>query len=262
MENIQKFISQILYLDTETTSLDQKTSEIIELGGYEPAIDQQAWGSLYGAVVPPTPEASSVNHISKRMIADKPLFINSLHETLIPRIQNKHHFFVAHNEKFDRAVLTRAFEQANEDISIIGNRDNWICTWRLCQHIIPSMTVYKLDYLRYALDLDTDNYGAHRATADVMVTHELMLYLISQAFASGMLNDESDIGVEFVKLTQQSVLFKKWPFGKHANQPLEEIPTKYFEWAILNMDSLQEGNLNYNADLAASVVNELNRREL
>jgi len=265
MDSIGQFFSELLYLDTETTALDPKVAEIIEIGGFEPSVDNEGWGELFGSINPISPETSAINHISNRMIAGRSRFDQRALQVLHPRLKPGRQKLVAHNAKFDRTMLKLGCQNAgfdSETLEFLGDESNWICTWRLTQALVPNLPLYKMDYLRYAFDLDTDQYSAHRASADVMVTHELVKYLVMKAFENEVINMESDIGAEFVKLSGQPILHEKWPFGKYKGQPLKDIPADYFSWALgpTGMDMLKEGHASFNADLAMTLQKELERR--
>lgn len=261
MENIEKFLSQILILDTETTGLDTSTAEIVELAGLQPNKDDMAWSTLYGTMAEIPPEVSEITHISNRMIKGKPRFEEKLNADF-QSLLTSNQIFIAHNAKYDREVLTTAYKNAEVDESQIANVDNWICTLKLARFLIPGMKSYKLDYLRYALELDADQYSAHRASGDVMVTFELMKYLLAQAFTTGAINENSDIGLELVNLSQTPIPYTKWPFGKHKDVLITEIPIDYVVWALTNLDSLKEDHPNFNSDLAFTIQEELKRRNL
>jgi exodeoxyribonuclease X len=113
---------------------------------------------------------------------------------------------------------------------------------------------YTLEYLRYRLDLDVgDDVTAHRAGADVEVITKLLERIVADAIKYKIIDGDKDIGVQLVKITLEPEIIKTFPFGKHRDVPLKDIPTDYFNWALQNMDVFKEESEKYNPDLLYSI---------
>lgn len=255
MDNIQKFLSQCLVLDTETTSLDFKVAEIIEyaasdalsIAETQSEVDKEVEGKLYKASSPITPEISAITMITNRMVEGKPLFSEDLEN--IQAELDKYPYYVAHNALYDRNVLERNGVKLPKEI----------CTMRLAKKLYgerDDITAFNLPYLRYALDLPVSDYlPAHRAGNDVTVTGILLITLLAEALQQGKIDaNADDLGEELLAWLDEPVLITKMPFGKYKGQKLESIPLSYWQWAVQNVDSLQEDKPEYDADFAASVA--------
>ena len=51
----------------------------------------------------------------------------------------------------------------------------------------------------------------------------------------------------------------KVPFGKHRGLSFHEVPMSYWSWALDNLDSLNESSEQYDPDLAASVIDAVEK---
>jgi exodeoxyribonuclease X len=147
----------------------------------------------------------------------------------------------------------------------VGDKNNWICTWRLAKAVYgidyPSISSFGLNYLRYYFDLPvSDDLIIHRAEADVVLCGELLLHLLSRIVDNKLIDMEKDVKSQLIALCSNPVQVKTFPFGKHKGVALADIPTDYYVWAINNMDAFKEGNARYDMDLAASVAKILEER--
>jgi DNA polymerase III epsilon subunit-like protein len=268
MNHIENFLRSVTIIDLETTSLDPAQAEIVEMATsvrdlYEE--DREEWtptSQLFGSKNPIPPEASAVNNISNRMIADYPLWVNSL-ET-VSLMLGTPNYFVAHNSAYERKVLMANFDRANEPdlVDLFQNQNLWICTLRLSRRILEGEgnKSLSLNYLRYYLDLDTDDFQAHSAGHDTMVCALLLERLIGMAVEKGMLDPNQPLGPQLSLLCWAPFEIQSWPFGKHGGKPLAEIPTDYFLWAVDNLTALNPSDVAYDLDLYTATVAELETR--
>lgn len=268
MDNI---FEKIIIVDTETTSVKPLESELIELA--TGTLNQDfSWNIQSRLIKPNNPipaEASAIHNITNKMVSDK----NSI-EKEIPWITSvlkfqPGNYFVAHNSEFDRAVLSQnlSLRIDREDQLFLDNQKNWICTWRLAKvvySVVHQLNQHSLAYLRYRLELNVpDELPNHRADTDVMCCGELFLRLVQDAISAGLISTDLS-GDEFLKklhdLCWGPITLAYFPFGKHKGVKFSEVPQDYLEWAVLNLDSLKEGNERYDPDLAHTIVQELSRR--
>lgn len=262
-----KFLESVVVLDTETTHLDPEIAEIVEIAGA--TFNNQDWkvsSFLLGTYSPIPPDASAKNLISNRMIQGLPTFSHQL-----PVIQNllktnTSPIWVAHNCKYDLAILSKSFQRINEkELSDkLNDKQNWLCTLRLSQHLLSSLAddmSYGLNYLRYKLDLSVpDDYPAHRANADAFTCALLLEFLVDYGLLTGRINDNADIFQQLHEICWSPIIIKKWPFGKHKGKSMSQIDTDYFKWAFQNLNSINLQHPDYDVDLAQTVLNELNNR--
>jgi exodeoxyribonuclease X len=263
------FLKSVTVIDTETTHLKAELAEIVEVAGAR--YDGQNWqvqSRLLGAKNGIPPEASAKNNISSRMIAGLPTWNDAIPEVCEILNWPNSRFWVAHNCPYDQGVLATAWDNSGADHQhnaiLAMDRAVWICTHRLAKKLLnvdfPSME-YNLSYLRYRLDLPvSDDLPAHRANADTLVCAVLFEFLVDYALATDRITDGPDIAEQMHALCWNPIMLNTWPFGKHKGQALSEIPNDYYIWAMDNLDSLKEGSPSYDADLAASVAAELEKR--
>jgi len=254
-DNITKLLQEAVVLDTETTSLDFKVAEVVqyasasvqeiletvEAGTYE------VGNSFYKPSEPIKPECSAVNGITNRMVENCEDFAKDVGHT--QNNLNQYMYYVAHNAAYDAKVLTRYGLTLPKQI----------CTLRMARKLYegnPNITAFKLGHLRYALDLPIDdNIVAHRADQDVIVTGVLFVELLAEAIKQGVIDpDKKDIGQQIVDWIDEPIVITIMPFGKHKGEKLTSVPLSYWQWAIENMDSLQESKPEYDKDFAASVA--------
>ena len=268
MQQIKDFLSKVTVVDTETTGIDFDESEIIELatGRYNDLQNDDL--NVFSVLIKPIhdipPEASSVNYISNRMVANQPIFDEML-EVFDEMFKfNDTHFMVAHNAEFDRRMIETAYGRvfASDRFKPFDEERRWICTLRLAKVILSDENIkHNLGYLRYYLDLDVpDDMVAHRADTDVITCGKLLEKLIELAVEKDLLNLDEDLEEQLLSLCWNPIKIKFWPFGKHKGKALKEIPTDYYMWAIEKMDCLNEENSNYDNDLATSVGKILESR--
>lgn len=267
--NRDDFLRCVTVIDTETTNLHAEKAEIVEVAGarYD-GVNWHVKSTLLGAKAGIPPEASAKNHISNRMIEGLPCWNEQLDN--VCDILNWPHsrFWVAHNCAYDQGVLTVAWDGSgpeHQHHSVLAqDRGAWICTYRLAKKLLDfdfNDMQYNLSFLRYKLDLPVpDELEAHRAGADTLVCAILFEFLVDFALATDRVKEGPDLDQQMHALCWDPIPISAWPFGKHKGQPLSAIPDDYYAWALDNLDALNEGKTSYDPDLAASVLDELNRR--
>ncbi|MBI2604375.1 MAG: hypothetical protein HYW56_02415, partial [Candidatus Harrisonbacteria bacterium] len=176
---------------------------------------------------PPRPmsvKAMSITNISNKMLADKEPFRDSrLRADLEARLAKG--VLVAHNAKFDCAMLEA------EGLSVPRR----ICTFRMARALDPENLIpeYNLQYLRYELDLEVPDAGAHDAESDVKVLAALFDYQLNEMKKSGLTKAKAIESM--VDISSRPTLFKLFPFGKYKDKKIEEvvkIDRAYLEWLL------------------------------
>ncbi|MEK7106367.1 MAG: exonuclease domain-containing protein [Patescibacteria group bacterium] len=215
---------RILFFDTETTG-NTHEDRIVQLAIKERGVQTPVLNELFKAPFPIPFESSAVHHISNKMVAGKPLFQESpRYQEIKELFENPETIVVAHNSAFDVAML------AAEGI----HPTNVICTYKTVRHIDieTQFTNYKLQYLRYALDMELD-VGAHDAFADVIVLEKLFEYLLEKMIQGG--SNEQEALKEMMRITHEPAFMREFSFGKHKGMRVEEvakIDPGYLSWLL------------------------------
>lgn len=214
----------IYFFDTETTG-NTPDGRIIQLAIKARGVQTPVLNELFKSPMPIPFEASAVHHITNKMIADKPLFRESTRYAEIKELfESPDTIVVAHNSSFDVAMLVA------EDI----HPTNVICTLKTVRTIDTDtmFTNYKLQYLRYALDMELD-VGAHDAFADVLVLELLFEFLLNKMISGGM--TEIEALDEMQRITKEPAFMREFTFGKHKGMRVEEvakIDRNYLSWLL------------------------------
>jgi exodeoxyribonuclease X len=251
MSHKEDFLKSCLILDTETTSSDYNLAEIIETGfvireDNDWTIFQELHKPVKGTI---PPKIESICYITNEMVEDKPAFVDSkeIFKSVVDGYASG--YLVAHNHFYDMRVL------GNHGIDT--SKHNWLCTWRMSKKLfsdIDSVEETNLPYLRFALDLEVPiEMHCHRAGNDSYMTGKLLEFLVDLMESNSLLDTSKPYGPQIVEWLSKPILYKKFPFGKHKGELLENIPHSYWEWAIRSTNWFDETADNYDADLAASI---------
>ncbi|MDQ5971058.1 MAG: Exonuclease RNase and polymerase [Patescibacteria group bacterium] len=221
-------MKKIIFLDTETTGIDD-TDFLCQLA-YKTG--EEVYCELFKPEIKISIEASSVTHISNKMVADKPSFKESSdYKKIKSMLEDKENIMVAHNAKFDIGMIKK------EDIIPA----NTICTLRVAryldkEHKIPQ---HKLQYLRYYLEIEIEAQ-AHDALGDVMVLEKLFERLMTAIKKEKNCDDEGALK-EMMDISSRPSLMHSFSFGKHNGKTVEEVAKSdrgYLEW-FLNQKETQ-----------------------
>ena len=223
----------LIFIDLETTGLEQH-DKICSIAILNTDTREYKYELINeGKKIPP--QASSIHHITKEMIKDKPLFKDSEIFSYLQEHNSCENTIVAHNVKFDL-----------EKLSLAGL--NWcggvIDTLRVTKHLIPECELFSLQVLRYELKLYKgeekikEKYGikdalyAHHALSDVLVDKLLFDYL------------EEFTTLESMKeLSNTNVLMQKFNFGKHSGKYIEDVcanDRSYVHWLLDSAKDIDE----------------------
>ena len=189
-----------------------------------------------------TTNASSIHHITKEMIKDKPTFQESEIYEFLKQNNSEENILIAHNIKFNLEKLSSAGLFWRGDI---------IDTLRVTKHLIPECEFFSLQVLRYELQLykeeerECEKCGikgvliAHDALSDALVVKLLFSYLLELSSLEKM-----------KELSLKNVLLEKFNFGKYKGKYIEEVFMKdrgYLKWMLENISDLDE-DLKYSID--------------
>lgn len=236
------FMEDYAFIDTETTGIDPDIDGICEIAIVRFREGRpEVWHSLVNPGHPIPPTASAVHNITDDDVKDAPSI-----KDLVPRIREllDGAMVVAHNAKFDAGFVQ---PQLGEDY----DPSKWICSVRLSRHVFKQAPAHGNMVLRYWLKTSprSEGLGAHRAIDDVWVSIENFRHMLRECHLSHGLKSLVEVRAKANEVIPVTI----FPFGKHAEKPLVDIPTDYFDWALKNMEDMD-------ADLKASVINELHRR--
>lgn len=220
-----------IFFDTETTGKDAKDRicqfAFAEYGVGESIEPIGEVSYLFKPSVPIGIEAMSVHHITNEMVANEPPFVGSeIHGTLKDLMEDDENYCIAHNAKFDVAMLER------EDIV----PKNVICTLKIARHLDPEgkLPKHNLQYLRYALGLQVTAV-AHDALGDVRVLKALFDRLYAKVAEGYTIPFPMPVDYlkEMVRLSSQPVTIVRFNFGKHVGKKIADVAKEdadYLRW--------------------------------
>lgn len=237
---------QPLVFDVEATSLDFREAEVIEFAAAVYHSDQwnMVHDQMYRPHEPISTMVSSITHITNRMVEECDHFDSPPVQEELNRQMSLGDVHVAHNIFYDENVLkSYGFEFPRG-----------VCTMKMAKRLYPDLESYKLGYLRYHFDLPVpEDLVPHRARADVLVTALLFERLLADVIKAGHLEDNETLPDQLLAWMASPIVMTRMPFGKHKGKLLEDVPLSYWQWALENMDSLQEDKPEYDPDFAESV---------
>lgn len=188
-------------------------------------VDNETFSELYKPPVPITIESMAVHHITEKMVANKPAFVDSPEFKKLQELFETDIVFVAHNAKFDIGMLEKE-----------GLKPKYVIdTYRVARHLDPDGKIpsYRLQYLRYLLGIEIEA-TAHDAMGDVLVLEQLFERLVKKIMETENLSRETAIE-QMIDISSHPVLFKFMNFGKYKNSSLEEVAQKdaaYLRWLL------------------------------
>ncbi len=231
--SIPKGDVRILFLDTETTGSDPSTAEVCEVAfllaeydGFSFTGKKQVFETLVKPSVPIPPEASAVNQISNKMVADSRKAGDFTEQ--IRKLTEQADFISAHNLPYDYMILKRQYP------SLFNRFDKTmhIDTLRLSRHIWQEIPSHALQALRYRFELDTDITGeAHRALFDTELVQSLLHISLKQPTCKGLDSNWNSL----VDLIVAPLEVKIFTFGKYRGNLVEDTVANdpdYIRWLL------------------------------
>lgn len=229
-------MKNLIFLDTETTGKgpDDRILEVAFRWG--------TWGNgdqmLMQRCKPPVPidlEAMATHHVTERMVSGLPPFNETNAYTVLEGLSKPEagSVVVAHNAVFDLEMLKR------EGL----NFPKYICTLKVARALCPELPSHKLQYLRYALDLQVEG-EAHSAAGDIQVLEKIFERLLHLA----MLDEKITYGRTDLETMAEMAIdwmqkISTWPstllrlqFGKYKGELFETVDRGYLEWLVKQQD--------------------------
>jgi len=242
----------ILYLDTETTSVDPATAYIVELGallcgpqsGGCPAMADNCY--LYCPPVPIPPEASAIHGYTDTVITGhSPVKVDDHRASWIGQMLREADILCGHNIlAYDLPILRREFP-----VLFGGCRLPVLDTLRLARHIWPDIPSHALQVLRYRFNLPTTCGSPHGAAFDAYLCKGLVEHIKDKELE--MQADGSDDGLfvcsrrddvpsghgntadlALVDLSIQPIMVTTIRFGKHSGMKVRDLPRDYVRWLL------------------------------
>jgi DNA polymerase III epsilon subunit-like protein len=159
------------------------------------------------------------------MVADKPAFIGSPEHAFLKKHAKKKMIFVAHNAKFDLAMMKK------EGITYRSH----ICTLKVTRHldVKGKLDCHKLQYLRYLYGMEIEA-EAHDAWGDILVL-ELLFWKLVKKMCKDNGYGEAEAIAEMMEISSKPSIIRKWHFGKHRDSMIEDTLATdrgYLEWML------------------------------
>lgn len=219
---------QFLILDTETTGIEdgrllQLAFKLFETDGDLKEV-KQTYSGLFKPPVPIEIGAMATHHIDEDDVKDEKPFAGSHMQKRMNELCTSS-FSVIHNAKFDVGVLNR------ENVEVKYP----ICTLKLAKYLFPDMESHALQYLRYALNLNSETLKAcvaHDALGDVSVLEEVFKHIYGLMVAEND-GDVKKAVTEMVMISSRPVLIKMCRFKKHKDKEWAQVAKDdrgYLEW--------------------------------
>lgn len=222
----------LIFGDTETTGIEEE-DRLVQLAFIH---DDRTVNELFSPDIPIKFEAMAVHHVTRKMVKGKPRFKGSYYCDYLKKANEGGHVFVAHNAKFDLAML------AKEDVEF----DSHIDTLKVVRYLDTEAKFanYQLQYLRYLFGIEIEAV-AHDALGDVEVLRAVFLKLLERLMhVEGL--DQEDAVERMIMISEEPTLIKKFAFGKHKGKLVEDVAINdigYLKWLYrekLNEDQLDE----------------------
>lgn len=210
----------LAFTDTETTGTEEE-DRLLQLA-YR--CGKRDINELYRPPVPINLMAMATHHITEEMVADKPPFIGSEEHSFLKK-HSKRMVFVAHNAKFDLAMMEK------EGITY----PHHICTLKVVRHldVKAKLDCHKLQYLRYLYRMKIDA-TAHDAWGDILVLEQLFWKLVTHITKEDECSEAEAIAT-MMEISNKPSIIRKWMFGKHRGEMIEDTLTTdrgYLWWML------------------------------
>ena len=218
--------TNIVFFDTETTGANPATAKIVELGYVVTDANLNilnSWRTLVDPEMPIPADASGVHHITDDDVYDAPT-VEQISEACLAPLQQPGAILVAHNAPFDLQVAA----------GLLGRDYKSIDTLQLAKRYIPDAPNHKLGTLMYYCGL-TQRKNTHSAIEDCMICVDLLRHI--------MLVTNKSID-ELITASNEPLVIRVMPFGKHKGMKMEDVPTDYLKWALREMNNL-DANLRH-----------------
>ena len=204
----------------------------------ERGIDEPIVNALYKPPMPIPIESMAIHHITEKMVAGKPAFVDAPEYAALKALfESEDTISVAHNAAFDVGIL------AHENIV----PKNVICTYKVANALDPDDLIpnYRLQYLRYLLGIEIDAV-AHDAFGDVLVLEAVFERLLQKMIT--LKSSEEAALSEMIEISSRPMLFTTIRFGKHSGKKLKDIARSdpsYLQWLLTQKKQSPDGETDW-----------------
>lgn len=214
------------FIDVETTGLSPSSDAVVEVACLVTCAGREveAFSTLVNPGRPIPPPASAVHGIMDADVIGAPPLAQ-----VVPKLRTlcESAVIVAHNARFDLGFLPHLADRPT------------ICSMRLAQMLLPEAPNHKNQGLRQYLgvsDPRLSGTAAHRALADVIVTHLIFRECLNRHLAAGGADDVAAL------ITQlgQTRSSRNFTFGRYRGQSIDSVPTDYLTWLTSNANSISD----------------------
>ena len=215
---------KIIFFDTETTG-NTDDDRLCQLAIKERGVAEPIVNATYKPPVPISIESMAIHHITQKMVQGRPAFVDAPEYAQIKALfESSDVLAVAHNAAFDLGMLARE--------GVVPRAV--VCTYKVANELDPNDLIenYRLQYLRYLLDLDVEAV-AHDAWGDTVVLEALFERLLQKMIKQ--LGGEDAALREMIAISSRPLLFTTIRFGKHKGKKIAEVlqtDRSYLEWLL------------------------------
>ncbi len=197
------------------------------------------------------PEAMEVHNITAEMIEGKKLFLSTKAYKKLQDLNSPDNVFIAHDAHSDLALLAKEG---------FDNKMHVIDTLKCTKHLFNTLSIYRLQYLRYRLELYKDegneankldvDIKAHDAISDALICKLLFQLLLTKVEEKYNLSSKSDMINKLIELSSEPVLLSRFAFGKYKGEVIKEVAYNdynYLQWMreTLTLDEDMKYTLDY-----------------
>lgn len=218
---------RIALIDVETTGEDPSVDQICEFAVGVMSTPDWNLTSLHSALcaisVPMKPEARAAHHIHPDDLT--PTRCYPAPHNVARMWPSDLRAVAAHHAAFDLGFVRPLLDAASLPLPPV------IDTWRAAMHLWPDAPRYKLQVLRYWLDLPHHRSVLipHRAEDDVVVLSSLLRRML-----------EAHTVDDLITLSTAPVLQSAVSFGEHRGKPWSEVPRSYMRWMARKLERNRE----------------------
>lgn len=214
--------STLIFLDTETTGIGPD-DRLIQLA-YR-TTDGVDVNELYNTERAIDIAAMATHHITEKMIADKPMFIDSPAYHDLKQRFAKNHILIAHNASFDVDMIEKEGLHVGPVID----------TLKIARHLDPNEKIesYALQYLRYLLGIEVEA-NAHDAWGDILVLEQLFYRLLKKIVTEKDISQDKALDM-MIDISLKPSLYRSIKFGKHNGKKLSDVAQQdpdYLRWLL------------------------------
>jgi DNA polymerase III epsilon subunit-like protein len=246
---MNKNFKNLLFIDTETTGREDK-DRVFQVA-YD--FDNTEYVEMFEPPLKLCIEAMEATGYTNRDVAGKLVFKNSeMQKHLQGILSNEENIFIAHNAPFDIAML--------EKDNVFAH--NTIDTLKIARVLDNNaqLGAYRLQYLRYALDLRVEDAHAHDALGDVRVLKVLFNRLYDKLLKE--LKEHKFVIEKMIEISNNPVEIRRITFGKYNGKLLTEIARSdsgYLEWLLKQKENDTENDHDQNEDWIHTLKKVLGR---